>query len=75
VEPSILMGESLRSLHQYVLLEPPTLLRTGSCGDHVPLRVRRRGDGDESELTLVIPPEMLAAVAAFFEHVAKRSNA
>jgi hypothetical protein len=71
--PTVLMGDSLRSLNQYVLLEPPTRIGSGSRhGHHVPLRVQRRGDGDERELTLVIRPEMLAAVAQRFQNWAEK---
>ncbi len=73
-QPTVLMDDSLRSLKQYVLLEPPSSISTGNPrhGDLVPLQVRRRGDPNESELTLAIPLEMLPAIADFFNHIAER---
>jgi hypothetical protein len=73
-QPTVLMDDSLRSLNQYVLLEPPTSFDTGNPrhGDLVPLRVHRRGDPNEGELTLAIPLEMLPAIADFFQHIAER---
>lgn len=72
-DPYILMGDSLRALNQYVLLAPPTSMTSGTRrGDLFPLRVHRRGDSDESELTLLITREMLPGVAQFFQHVAER---
>jgi hypothetical protein len=74
---TILIGESLRALNEYILLEPPeTLIRDGSrqynppedfpfSEVRVPLRVRRRGDV-ERDFSLVIPPEMFPALAKFF---------
>lgn len=74
-QPTVLIGDSLLSLNQYALLAPPTKMVTGdSPGHRVPLRVQRRGDKAERELNLVIPPDMLPAVAAFFQHVAKPSS-
>jgi hypothetical protein len=56
-QPTVLMDDSLRSLNQYVLLEPPNSIETGNPrhGDLVPLRLHRRGGPNETELTLVIP--------------------
>lgn len=72
-EPSILMGESLLALNQYVVLEAPRTIRSGSRHGHlIPLQVRRRGDPNERELTLVIPPDMLPAFANFFQHVSEK---
>src|SRR5712672_1089342 len=74
-QPTVLMGDSLRSLNQYVLLEPPNKMVTGdSPGRLVPLRVQRRGEPDERELNLVIPPDMLPAVAEFFQAVVNPSR-
>ena len=67
------MGESLLALNQYVLLEAPTKIQSGSRHRHnVPLRVQRRGEPNERELALVIPPNMLPAVAKSFQHWAER---
>ena len=72
-EPTILMGESLLALNQYVLLERPKRIGSGnSHGHHVPLRVRRRGDPAERDFALVIPPDMLSDVAGFFQHLSER---
>ena len=64
-EPTILMGDSLLPLNQYVLLEPPPRLVSGGSrhGHLVPLRVQRRGSSNESELTLLVSPDLLRAVA------------
>lgn len=72
-QPTVLIGESLLALNQYVLLEGPQRLNTGDSrhGHVVPLRVQRRGEGDERGLNLVIPPEMLTAVADFFQRFSK----
>jgi hypothetical protein len=65
------MDDALLSLDQYVLLEAPTSIESGNRhGRQVPLRVRRRGEPNERELNLVIPVDMLPAVALFFEDVA-----
>jgi hypothetical protein len=69
-QPTVLMGESLLALNQYVLLEAPKSIRSGCRRGHlVPLRVHRRGDPNERELFLVISPDMLPAVANFFQHI------
>jgi len=76
-QPTILVDESLRALNEYVLLEPPDeVTRDGSrqygppeddfySEYRIPFRVRRRGD-EERSFTLVIRPEMMPALAAFF---------
>jgi hypothetical protein len=67
-QPAILMGQSLRDLNEYIVLEPPTLLRHDmDCpeGAMLPLRVRRRGDS-ETDLTLVIPDDALKRLADMF---------
>lgn len=69
-EPAILMGDSLLALDQYILLETPSaILRRQTIGDHIPLRVRRRGETRERELTLVIPPHLLPGVTQFFQQL------
>ncbi|CAN5348086.1 hypothetical protein BH09ACT8_BH09ACT8_30820 [soil metagenome] len=63
--PALLMGQSLRDLNEYIVIEPPTVLTHDSdCpeGALIPLRVRRRGD-TESDLTLVLSDEVLARLA------------
>jgi hypothetical protein len=71
-EPTVLMGDSLLALNQYVLLEPPTKLVSGSSrhGHLVPLRVQRRGSSNEVDLTLLVGSDHLRAVAEFFSAVA-----
>lgn len=73
-QPTVPMDDSLRSLNQYVLLEPPNSIETGNPrhGDLVPLRVHRRGDPNETELALAIPRQMLPEIADFFQHIAER---
>jgi hypothetical protein len=73
-QPAVLLGDSLLGLDQYVLLEPPNRLRVGSRrhGHLVPLRVQRRGEPADREVNLVIPPEMLPAVAQRFQDLAER---
>jgi len=72
-QPTVLMGDSLRSLDQYVLLEPPSKMVTGdSSGHRVPLRVQRRGDSDERELNLVIPRNLLSDTGQFFQRFGDR---
>ncbi len=69
-QPTVLMGDSLRSLDQYALLAPPNQIVSGnSPGRLVPLRVQRRGEPNERDLNLVIPPDMLPGVAEFFQAV------
>ncbi|WP_319454543.1 MULTISPECIES: hypothetical protein [unclassified Mycobacterium] len=69
-QPTVLMGDALLSLDQYVLLEPPTELVSGkSPGQLVPLRVRRRGEPTDREVNLVIPDDMMPAVVAFFDEL------
>jgi len=67
-QPTVLMDDALRSLNQYVLLAPPSKMVTGNSPGHlVPLQVQRRGEPNEREVNVVIPPDMLHAVAAFFQ--------
>ncbi|MEC4840904.1 hypothetical protein R2360_15695 [Mycobacteroides chelonae] len=84
-KPTILVGESLQALNEYILLEPPeAFTRDGSrqynppedfpfFENRVPLRVRRRGD-EERDFTLVVPQEMLLALAAFFTRLCPRDD-
>jgi hypothetical protein len=70
-QPTVLMGDSLLGLNEYVLLEPPSSIESGGHhGDVVPLRVHRRGEPDDRELNLLIKPDMLPAIADFFQHIA-----
>jgi hypothetical protein len=67
-QPTVLMDDALRSLNQYVLLAPPSKMVTGNSPGHlVPLKVQRQGEPNEREVNVVIPPDMLHAVAAFFQ--------
>lgn len=71
--PTVLMGESLLALNEYVLLEPPTTLGTGGVkGDPVTLRVQRRGAESDTEITLLIKQEDFYAVARFFNDIAEQ---
>jgi hypothetical protein len=66
--PVLLMGQSLRDLNEYIVLEPPTMLiHDSDCPDGTlfPLRVRRRGD-TESDLILVLPDEVLNHLVEMF---------
>lgn len=83
-KPTILVGESLLALDEYVLLEAPERwIRDGGrtfnppkpdffSEDRFPIRVRRRGEESEREITLVIPREMFAEVAEFFSRLLPR---
>jgi hypothetical protein len=66
--PVLLMGQSLLDLNEYIVLEPPThLIDDSDCPDGTlfPLRVRRRG-GTESDLTLVLPDDVLNHLVEMF---------
>jgi hypothetical protein len=73
-QPTVLMGDSLLALDQYVLLEAPTKISVGRSrhGHLVPLRVKHRGESSKPEFNLVIPPDMLPAVANLFQPGAER---
>lgn len=57
--PMLLMGQQLRELNEYIVVEPPRRLdHDTDCpeGTQIPLRVRRRGD-TETDITLVLPDD------------------
>jgi hypothetical protein len=64
----VYVGDSLRNLNEYILVDPPTeytgygtgreFSHTAEDGLHIPLRVRRRGDA-ENEIILVLTSKEL----------------
>lgn len=79
--PTMFIGESLRELDEYVLVEPPTEVVSGggrtynppqSTSEHIPLTVRRRGDEDERVITLFVQRDQWKALAELFERQRKR---
>jgi hypothetical protein len=84
--PTILVGESLLALDEYVLREAPhRIIRDGRrtfnppkpdffVEDRFPIRVRRRGEDGDRDITLVIPPELMAEVADFFRRMTPRDG-
>ncbi|WP_344792982.1 hypothetical protein [Mycolicibacterium pallens] len=75
------VGDQLRKLDEYILLEAPReLIGTGSNrefsdearddGWYLPLKVRKRGDQREQTLTIVIPAdELLRELAALIQDI------
>ncbi|VEG58137.1 Uncharacterised protein [Mycolicibacterium aurum] len=80
--PHVLVGDSLIALDEYILVEVPHRWeRDGSrqynppeamyfAEDRVTLSVRRRGDAEERDFTLVVAPDMFAPMAKFFASLA-----
>lgn len=67
-EPMLLMGQQLLDLNEYIVLEPPHDFGSHiDCpeGKQLPLHVRRRGD-TETDITLVLPPEVLTRFGTIF---------
>ena len=69
-ERTLYVGDSLRNLDEYVLLDVDTIMRHGTArefsrqeddGHHMVLKVRQRG-GPEKKITLVIPSDEIAKV-------------
>lgn len=77
----VYVGDQLRKLDEYILLEAPTELRgTGSDrefsdanaddGWYLPLKVRKRGDQREETLTIVIPSnDLLRQLAGLIKDI------
>ena len=80
-ESMILTGEGLRELHEYLLLEVPTQLNTGSSRRiytppepntlQIPIRVRRRGEDIETDMTLIVRRDQLGPLGAFFSDISR----
>ncbi|BBY82949.1 hypothetical protein MPUL_41070 [Mycolicibacterium pulveris] len=69
--PVLLMGEALRDLNQYVVVEPPTRLTHSTEypeGPLLPLRLRQLG-GTEVDLTLILPDETIDRLAHIFRRL------
>lgn len=63
--PALVMGQQLLDLNEYLVLEPPTeLIHDSDCpeGTKLPLRVRQFG-GTETDLTLILPNDVLQQLA------------
>jgi hypothetical protein len=83
MEPSLIVGDGLQGLNEYILTAAPdtvtyytTTARVFSHpehhnGHHVPLHVRRRG-GDYQEITLVIPFDKLPGLVDLLKSVMPR---
>ncbi|MGE2723555.1 hypothetical protein [Mycolicibacterium pulveris] len=64
--PTLLMGESLRDLNEYTVVEPPTTLEHDMHypeGALLRLRVKQVG-GKETDMTLILPDKALTNLAA-----------
>ena len=74
VEPSLILGEDLQGLDEYILAaEPGEVISYGPNarvfshpghhdGHHIPIVLRRRGSREYQEMTLVIPYDKLPAL-------------
>jgi hypothetical protein len=66
---TLYLGDSLRQLNEYILVEPPREIRgygagrefsnDAEDGHHIPLRVRRRGEKEPKDIVVVLTSKEL----------------